>query len=109
MCTMSRDRSREFDGVGQARFQQLQRWVEADLRSGDSSLQTALRNWRNNVVGRVGPDRPQRIQIPQIFVERLGLPGQTVAIVDGDAVCLLSTQTRRKYELGSILIPRKGE
>lgn len=96
---------------GQRRREELQSWVAADLASGDASLGSALRKWRDSVVPRLRPAtlRPQMFRIPDIFVENLGLKWQRVLLTEGDAVVEVWEYDRPQGILvtGNIIVPKK--
>mgnify|MGYP003903272329 CR=1 FL=1 len=57
--------------AGQARLAKLLEWIDADLQASQTDLSTALTLWRDDVVLCVSGCQPQKIRLPNVFVERL--------------------------------------
>lgn len=95
--------------AGEARLAELTAWVAADIASGDASLKTALRLWRNDVIKRLHPRplRPQMLQIPNIFVDHLGLKSQRVFLLRSNAVVEVWEYNRSKgiFVTGKTIVP----
>ena len=97
----------EMSVAGEARLRLLNQWVQADRLESDHLLNGALRKWRNDVITRLHVLRPQRIRIPQVFLEPQGLSSQLVVILEDGSVREYLGRDASGMCLGRLIVPKK--
>ena len=89
---------------------ELQRWITEDI---DPGKRTALRHWRDSVLGRLQPRRDRKpradwqiVRLPQMFLPYVQTAeGRVVFGPDNDVWTLTSYQHRSQYQRSEQVVP----
>lgn len=91
--------------AGEARHEELTRWVAADLAANDLRLTHSLRQWRDEFVRRILPLRPQVCRIPWVFVDQLELASQRVVLQKDGSVHEYLGRNKGQIVIGTLIVP----